>query len=67
MSTLLAGVDTAGVAGLLNNDFTQAFEAGFQLLPDPAGQIFTGRVFKPGDLVQVMMIKLVKHGLENSS
>ena len=54
---LVTPVDTSAGAGLTNLDGTEQREGRFQVLPDPARNIFTGRVFQARNIVEVMMIQ----------
>lgn len=49
----------------MDHDFTQQRQSWLELVPDPYRQSFAGRIFEALDLVEIMVIKAVVHGLES--
>ena len=49
----------------MNSNRGEFREQRFQLLPNPLGQYFTGRIFQTRNVIQIVMIKLLVKRLEN--
>ena len=60
-----AAIDAARQAGFGHRDFAQLRETRFQAVPNPGRDIFAGRVFEAGNVVKIIMIKLIEDGLES--
>lgn len=65
MTGLISAVNAAGGAGFLDDDFGQGGERRLESSPDPASEIFAGRIFQTFDLVEKMMVQLLIDRLEN--
>jgi len=61
---LISVVNASRVTGFLDYDFGKTRELGVKSLPDPLRQVFTGWVFQPLNLVQIVVIQLVVQWLE---
>ena len=61
---LRTGIDASGVAGFLYDDFGKLGEAGLQPFPYPLRKDFAGGVFEAFDIIEAMMVELVKQGLK---
>lgn len=48
----------------MHDDFREQRQLRPHFIPDPAREIFAGRIFQAGDLVQIVMIELIVGGLE---
>lgn len=55
---LFAVIIAARGAGFADGDAVKSRQAAFEAFPNPARQVFTGRVLKPVNLVEVIMIQL---------
>ena len=64
-SRLLAAIDAAAGAGLVDANRTELRQQGFQLIPDPLGEHFAGRVFQARDVVEVVVVEAFIKRLEN--
>lgn len=60
------GVFASTGAGFVNANLGELREQGLELGPDPFRQVLAGRVFKTGDVVQVVVIQSLVKRLENS-
>ena len=49
----------------MNPNRTQLRQQRLQLFPDPLGQHFTGRIFQPRDVVQVVVVQALVQRLED--
>ena len=63
---LRSTVDTSRGRGFGDYDFHQTWQLRFELVPDPAGQIFGGRIFQAGNVVEEVVVELIPKGLEGS-
>ena len=59
-----AGITAARVTGLANHDPAQAGKIADQPVPDPARQVFAGRVFQTRDIVEIVVVELIEQGLK---
>lgn len=57
-------VGAAAGAGFADGDAAELREGGFEMAPDPAGEVFAGGVFEAGDVVEVAVVELVVEGAE---
>ena len=62
----MAAIDCAGGASLGHDHFHEQRKSRLELLPDPDGNVFAGRIFKAVNFVQVVMIELFPDGAEPS-
>lgn len=60
-------VNTAGGAGLAHDHLAEPGQRGPEPRPDPARQVFAGRVFEPRYLIQITMIELLEQRLERAT
>ena len=60
----LSAVDTAAGAGFPELHRTQLGQAGFEPLPNPAGDILAGWIFQACDVVEIVVVQLIVEGLE---
>ena len=51
-------------AGFVDGHGRQQGQIGLESVPDPAGEIFTGRVLQPGDVVEIVVIEHLEQRLE---
>ena len=59
-----APVAAAGSTGLVNHDFAQPWQNRLEVVPDPDGQSFAGRVVQTVDVIEIMMIESVVQRFE---
>jgi hypothetical protein len=58
-------VDAASGAGFGDDDFFELREEGFEAIPNPEGDVFTGRVFEAGNLVEIMVVEFFPERFEH--
>jgi hypothetical protein len=57
-------VNTPAGAGLANFHGAQLWQSGFEPVPYPARDIFTGGILQPGNVVEVVVVELIVDGFE---
>ena len=61
---ILTAVDALGGAGFGDDNLLEDGKSGFQLVPDPFGDVLAGGVFETGDFIEVMVVQLLPVGFE---
>ena len=59
-----ASIAAAGRAGLVDHDFAQQGQRRPEVLPDPDGQAFAGRIVQTSNVIEVVVVEPVVQGLE---
>jgi hypothetical protein len=63
-SYLFPAVDAFAGAGFVDGDGVEEGDLGFEIFPDPVGDVFGGGVFEAGDFVEEAVVELIFEGAE---